>query len=236
MAGSQMQPYSTLNVKKEDGVVWITFDNPPVNLLSLEMIQEIDALSHELARDTQSRVAVFQSANPEFFIAHADVDLIRRLPPTDLRPLELNIYVAALERIRALPMASIGKIELLPEVAEASFCCPSICDLQQSAQQNWVSPKSLWAFSHQVAARKTYLEYFAAEPRGCPGCHDFTAEEADRYGYINRALAGSTERFCRPTGSASPHSPVPLSQRPRDRLSRRHGHGNRRAFRGATPA
>ena len=69
MAGSQMQPYSTLNVKKEDGVVWITFDNPPVNLLSLEMIQEIDALSHELARDMcaasrSSKVRTPSSSSP----------------------------------------------------------------------------------------------------------------------------------------------------------------------------
>ena len=88
---SQMQPYSTLNVKKEDGVVWITFDNPPVNLLSLEMIQEIDALAMSLPaiRRAASRSSKVRTAS-----SPADVDLIRRLP--QLRPLELNIYVAAL--------------------------------------------------------------------------------------------------------------------------------------------
>ena len=190
MAGSQMQPYSTLNVKKEDGVVWITFDNPPVNLLSLEMIQKIDALSHELARDTQSRFAVFQSANPEFFIAHADVDLIRRFPPTDLRPLELNIYVAALERIRALPMASIGKIEGIARGGGSEFL--SSLDMRFAAigPTKLGQPEVALGISSSGSGSQN-LPRTLGRARALEvalGCHDFTAEEAERYGYINRAL------------------------------------------------
>jgi len=44
------------------------------------MIQDLDRLGRELAEDDAVRVIVFRSANPEFFIAHADVALIQRLP------------------------------------------------------------------------------------------------------------------------------------------------------------
>jgi hypothetical protein len=40
---------------------------------------EIDHLSYELEAKTTCNVVVFQSGNPEFFIAHADVDLISNL-------------------------------------------------------------------------------------------------------------------------------------------------------------
>ena len=104
------QNYKTLHVARDRGVVWVTFDHGDINLLDIEMIREIDQLSHELEAEETCNVVVFQSSNPEFFIAHADVDLIRSLGEVAERPTELNLYVAALERIRKLPMASIGKI------------------------------------------------------------------------------------------------------------------------------
>ena len=52
----ETQNYNTLNLKQEDGIVWATFEHPPINLLDINMIREIDVLSRELARDTESRV------------------------------------------------------------------------------------------------------------------------------------------------------------------------------------
>ena len=46
----------------------------------MQMISEIDQLSKDLEANTSIHVAVFQSADPDFFIAHADVELIRQLP------------------------------------------------------------------------------------------------------------------------------------------------------------
>ena len=104
------QTYKTMHVLRERGVVWVTFDHGNINLLDMEMIREIEQLSDELEAEESCNVVVFQSSNPEFFIAHADVDLIRSLDDVVDKPQELNLYVAALERIRTLPMASIGKI------------------------------------------------------------------------------------------------------------------------------
>ena len=104
------QTYRTLHVSQDQSVLWVTFDHGDINLLDIEMIREIDQLSHELEAEETCNVVVFQSSNPEFFIAHADVDLIRSLGEVVEKPKELNLYVAALERIRKLPMASIGKI------------------------------------------------------------------------------------------------------------------------------
>ena len=51
----------------------ITFGNPPINMFVPSMIVELGALMTGLEADRSVKVVVFQSANPEFFVAHLDV-------------------------------------------------------------------------------------------------------------------------------------------------------------------
>src|SRR5947208_11828463 len=74
--------YECLDIRVDRGVATVTIDHPPINLYDLALIQEMDRVGRELEADGDVRVAVFQSANPEFFIAHADVALIQTLPTT----------------------------------------------------------------------------------------------------------------------------------------------------------
>ena len=105
--------YECLEVAVDAGVATVTFDNPPINLLDLPLLGEIDRLGRELAGDPALRVAVFQSADPEFFIAHADVSLIQRLPrDPGPRPSELGFFHAAMERFRtAMDVFLLGKLD-----------------------------------------------------------------------------------------------------------------------------
>src|SRR5207244_12941152 len=58
------------------------------------------------------RVVVFDSADPEFFIAHADVGLIQRLPTEPPpRPTSLGFFHALVDRFRTMPTATIAKLE-----------------------------------------------------------------------------------------------------------------------------
>src|SRR5881227_1539687 len=72
----------------------------------------MDRVGRELEADGDVRVAVFQSANPEFFIAHADVALIQTLP-TSVPPkaTRLGLFHAMVDRFRTMPKATIGKLE-----------------------------------------------------------------------------------------------------------------------------
>ena len=104
--------YECLRVAVDGGVAWVTIDHPPINLFDLPLIQEIDRVGCELEADAGVRVAVFQSANPDFFIAHADVALIRTLPTTvPPKPTRLDLFHAMVDRFRTMPKATIGKIE-----------------------------------------------------------------------------------------------------------------------------
>ena len=104
--------YKTLSVRCEDGVAYVTIDHPPINLFDLHLIGEMDHLGAELAEDAAVRVVVFDSANPDFFIAHADVTLIQGLPESiGARSEAPNPFQRMVERYRAMPKATIAKIE-----------------------------------------------------------------------------------------------------------------------------
>jgi enoyl-CoA hydratase/carnithine racemase len=103
--------YECLRVRV-DGVATVTIDHPPINLFDLALIQEMDRVGRELEADDAVRVAVFQSADPEFFIAHADVALIQTLPTTvPPKATRLGLFHAMVDRFRTMPKATIGKIE-----------------------------------------------------------------------------------------------------------------------------
>ena len=86
----ETEGYSTLRVRVEDGVAFATIDHPPINLFDVALIVEMDRFGREVEADPDVRVVVVDSANPEFFIAHADVGLILQLPRrTQAKPTEL---------------------------------------------------------------------------------------------------------------------------------------------------
>jgi enoyl-CoA hydratase/carnithine racemase len=51
----------------------VTFSNPPINMFVATTIVELGALLTELEADASVKAVVFQSANPDFFVAHLDL-------------------------------------------------------------------------------------------------------------------------------------------------------------------
>lgn len=68
--------FGRLRISRADGVATITIDNPPVNVLDVPLMGEIRRFLLSVRDDPNTRVLVFQSADPEFFIAHVDMTLI----------------------------------------------------------------------------------------------------------------------------------------------------------------
>ena len=68
--------YQFLKIRVDRGVAFVTIDNPPINLLTLELSAEILRLAGEIVADDEVKVTVFDSANPDFFIAHFDVNVL----------------------------------------------------------------------------------------------------------------------------------------------------------------
>ena len=69
-----MPDQSQFNTDRTHPGRWtITFSNPPIQHVCSHNVVELEALVKEIEADPSVKVIVFQSANPDFFIAHLDV-------------------------------------------------------------------------------------------------------------------------------------------------------------------
>jgi len=184
--------YSALRVGVERGVAFVTIDNPPINLLDLTLIIDLDRVGHELEADPAVKVVVLQSANPDFFVAHADVTLIQQLP-AELPPRaeKLGMFHAMVDRFRTMPKATIAKIEgrcrgggsELALSCDMRFAALGTAVLGQPEVGVGIIPGGSGCVRlPRLVGRGRALEIIL-------GCGDFSADLAERYGYVNRALA-----------------------------------------------
>ena len=106
--------YERLRIARDGRIVTATIDNPPINLVTLELFGELAKLSQEVADDADASVFVLKSANPDFFLAHFDVAAILRFPidrPAARAIPGTNAYHAMCERFRTMDKATIAQIE-----------------------------------------------------------------------------------------------------------------------------
>jgi enoyl-CoA hydratase/carnithine racemase len=63
-----------LRVVESSNSLWrVTFDNPPLNLIDSVMTGELNALFSQVEASETVAVVVFDSADPDFFLAHYDI-------------------------------------------------------------------------------------------------------------------------------------------------------------------
>ena len=106
-------------------VAHVTISNPPINVLSFDLITELSSLLASLAAQASVRVIVFDSADPDFFIAHVDLtlgedpDAIAALMAR--APEGLNPFQALNEQLRRQPQVTIVKLAGVARGGGAEF-------------------------------------------------------------------------------------------------------------------
>src|SRR3984885_2484615 len=89
----------------------VTIDNPPINVMGPEMVQQFQEVIDALEADEHVRVVVFDSAVDGYFLNHSDftarIEDLTGMPdgPTGLPP-----WPDFLARLAPLPAASIAPI------------------------------------------------------------------------------------------------------------------------------
>ena len=184
--------YEALRLRVDDGVARVTIDHPPINLFDLPLMLELDRFGREVEADESVRVVVADSADPNFFIAHADVSLILQLPreqrdtPND----ELGFFHAMVDRFRTMPKVSIAKIEGRTRGGGSEFVLS--LDMRFAALGKAVLAQPEVALGILPGGSGTQrLPRLCGRGRALEivlGCQDIPADVAERYGYINRAL------------------------------------------------
>jgi enoyl-CoA hydratase/carnithine racemase len=137
------------------------------------------------------RVVIVDSADPAFFVAHADITLIQHLPTDDTTLHdELSPFDAVVDLFRTMPKATIAVIEGIArgggsELALAfdmRFAALGKARLAQPEVAIGIIPGGggTQRLPRQVG-RARALEVIL-------GCEDIDAATADAWGYVNRAL------------------------------------------------
>jgi enoyl-CoA hydratase/carnithine racemase len=162
----------------------ITFSNPPINMFVPATIVELGALMSDLEADSSVKVVVFQSANPDFFIAHLDVAKAAE------RPEVLDLWRDFVLRLSSAPVVSIAKIRGRTRGIGNEFVLA--CDMRFAGRQNTLfgNPEvgvglipggGALEWLPRLVGRSRALEIVLS-------ADDFDADIAERYGWVNRAL------------------------------------------------
>jgi len=175
----------------EEGVAWVTFDFPPVNILGEAMLDDLNRLADELEKDKGIKAVVFQSAHPDIFVAHADLDMLCEIPAEEFPRERPILYTQkVLQRISVLPQATIAKVEGMARGAGHEFTLA--CDMRFAARGKAVFQQMEVGMGFVPCGGGTQrMPKQIGMGRALEimlGAHDFDADLAERYGTINRAL------------------------------------------------
>ena len=124
-----MPDHSQFNIDRTFPGLWtITFSNPPINMFVPTTIVELGTLMTDLEADPSVKVVVFQSANPEFFVAHLDVAKAAE------RPEVLGLWRDFVLRLASAAVVSIAKVRGRTRGIGNEFVLA--CDMRFASRQN----------------------------------------------------------------------------------------------------
>ena len=189
---SNGSPRQEIRLERLTPEYWrVTLDNPPFNIFGPETIPQLNAVITQIETDPKVKVVVFQSAVPGFFLTHFDF-----VPPlsatTGIAPgvTGLPALPDMLVRLSRAPVVSIvsirgrttgvgGELSLASDMRFASR--------EKAVLSQWEIGAGLvpgggpMAHLPRLIGRGRALEMLLSG-------EDISADLAERYGYVNRAL------------------------------------------------
>ena len=189
--------YQTLEVAQRASVVEVTINNPPLNVMTLQLYSDLVEFTEKVEHDDSVKVVVFQSAHPDFFIAHFDVEAILEFP-TDSparRSEKLSDFHLMCERVRTMPKATIAKIVGRAGGGGNEFAAS--CDMRFGLLGKTIINQMEVALGILPGGTGTQsLPRLIGRGRAmevCLGCDDLDAKTAENWGYLNRMFDSKSE-------------------------------------------
>ena len=187
--------FQLLAVEVTSRVATVTIDNPPINIITLALYAEISQLVEELQRDPDLSVVVFKSANPDFFLAHFDVEAILQFPTEGdaERSSEPNPFHLMCERLRTMNKVTIAQIE--GRVGGGGSELVASMDMRFGViGQTIVNQMEVPLGILPGGSGTQRLPRLVGRGRAMEivlGGEDLDAETAERWGYLNRIYAAA---------------------------------------------
>lgn len=181
-----------LDIQVTDRVAFVSLNNPPMNILDMNLMVELGQFVSEVKDNGDIGVIVFQSAVADFFSAHGDMNFI-------VNPVSFG-EVGAINPMQQLHM----DISKLPQITIAKIAgyvrgggheLALACDMRFGSVEGYkaAQPETLMGiipggggtqFLAKLIGRARALEVIA-------GGELFDAVRAEQYGLINRAIPGA---------------------------------------------
>ena len=185
--------YETLDVAIDGRLAVVTINNPPINVITMPLYMDLIALTQDLDSDPDLSVVLFKSADPDFFIAHFDVELILTFPieePAE-HETEQNDFHKMCERLRTMDKVTIAQIEGRIGGGGSEFA--SSMDMRFGVLGTTIASQMEVPLGILPGGSGTQrLPALVGRARAMEiilGAQDLDAETAERWGYLNRALS-----------------------------------------------
>ena len=169
----------------------MTFDHPPINTITATTVVELAELVGLIEEDPDLNVVVFDSANPDFYLAHYDVEHDPgRTAALGVGPTGMHAWLDLLVRLSRAPVVSIASIRGRARGAGSEFVLA--CDLRFASRENAllgqfevgagvVPGGGPMARLSRLVGRGRALEILLV-------ADDLDGPRAEQYGYVNRVI------------------------------------------------
>jgi enoyl-CoA hydratase/carnithine racemase len=170
----------------------VTFDHPPINAITATTVAELAELVGLIEQDRDLNVVVFDSANPDFYLAHYDTDHDPGgTAALGEGPAARHAWLDLLGRLSRAPVISIASIRGRVRGAGSEFALA--CDLRfASREKAWLGHFEVGASGipggdpmgrlSRLVGRGRALEILLVDD-------DLDGPRAEQYGYVNRVIA-----------------------------------------------
>jgi enoyl-CoA hydratase/carnithine racemase len=180
-----------VRVIEETSTYWrVLFDNPPFNIVDATIFDGLQDLLARMDDSPDLRVVVFESANPEFYLAHFDLTGKTGNITTAVGPSGLPILMDTFVRLTKSPVVSIAKIRGCVRGVSSEFVLA--CDMRFASRENTrLGQPEVGVGVNPGGGGTERLPLLVGRGRALEiilGANDFDGDTAERYGYVNRAL------------------------------------------------
>ncbi len=185
--------FKTLTLQQDGELLRVTIANPPINLINIQMTEELFQLGGRLHADPSIKVVLLESADPDFFLAHFDLEDLERSaadPSKASKYPDINVLQSLALSWAALPQVRIAKIAGRVRGGGLEFLLGAM-DMRFATEDSKLCfPEASGGFQ-AAGGGTTFTALMAGPARALEfllSARDFSGIEAERYHLINRAL------------------------------------------------
>lgn len=174
-----------------ESVLEVMINIPPMNLMGIDLLIDLDQLGRRSEFDDEVKVIVFSSLDPDFFVAHGDVESMVGLEGTPpQRGDELGFVHSVLNRFSAMPKVTIAKIAGAARGGGSELALAMDMRFGAIGKAIFGQPEAAMGIIPGAGGtqRLPRLIGAARSLELILGCGDIDALQAEQYGYLNRAL------------------------------------------------